>query len=102
MLLIAGPYESTLTALGLKSFNSIAAAFGPDQPPRKSGAFVQPRTLNLPGEPPASIFYKQYFHQPPSLGFLGRPSKARREYDNYETFASMICSCVRLLSGYTA
>lgn len=98
MLLIAGPYESTLTALGLKSFNSIVAAFGPDQPPRKSGVFVQPRTLSRPGGPPTPVFYKQYFHQPPSLAFLGRPSKARREYENYETFFRLNVQCAERIA----
>lgn len=93
MLLIAEPYRPTFTALGLNSFDSIASSFGPGQPMPKTGVFVEQRTLQTPGRPPVPIFYKQYFHQPPSLGFLGRFSKARCEYANYETLTGLDIRC---------
>ena len=89
MLLIAGLHRPLFAALGLKSFDSIAAAFGPAQRPKKSTVFVQPRTLSAPDGSSLPIFYKQYFHSTPSLAFLGRPSKARRERDSYEVFSRL-------------
>lgn len=93
MLLIAEPYRPTFTALGLNSFDSIASSFGPGQPAQKSGVFVEQRMLHTPGRPPIPIFYKQYFHHPPSLGFLGRASKARCEYASYEAFTALEIRC---------
>jgi tRNA A-37 threonylcarbamoyl transferase component Bud32 len=93
MLLIAGLHRPLFAALGLKSFDSIAAAFGPAQRPGRSTVFVQPYTLSAPDGSSLPIFYKQYFHSTPSLAFLGRPSKARRERDSYEVFSRLNLRC---------
>ena len=100
MLLIAEPYQAMFAALGLNSFDSIAAAFGPGQLPRKTSVFVEQRSLVGTDNVPVPIFYKQYFHQPPSLAFIGRPSKARCEYNNYATFSTLnICCAERIACG---
>ena len=98
MLLIAEPYRPTFAALGLNSFDSIAASFGPGQLTQKTGVLVEQRALQTPGQPPIPTFYKQYFHQPPSPGFLGRASKARCEYDNYEAFTALDIRCAERMA----
>lgn len=85
-----------LAALGLKSFDSIAATFGPKQCPTKTSVFVERTELGGPSPTPA--FYKQYFYRPPSFGFLGRPSKARCEYNNYGVFETLNLRCAERIA----
>ena len=96
MLLIAGRHQPTFAALGLKSFDSIAAAFGPKQRPARTSVFVE-RT-ELGGPAPTPVFYKQYFYQPSSFGFLGRPSKARCEFNNYGVFETLDIRCAERIA----
>lgn len=98
MLLIAERHQPSFAALGLNSFDSVAAAFGPKQDPTKTSVFVERSSLNVPSAAPIPIFYKQYFHRPPSFGFLARPSKARCEYDNYGVFERLNIRCAERIA----
>jgi hypothetical protein len=59
----------------------------------RGGVFVRAKRLEAPGQPAVAVFFKLYEQNPPSWKFLGRPSKARCEYRNYEAFADLQIRC---------
>ena len=61
--------------------------------------FIKTRELNWAGKP-LLVFFKQYAFATPSWKFLGRASKARREFENYEVFQRLsISSAERVACG---
>jgi len=83
MLHIDALCEPIFRALGLSSFASVVAFFSPPAPLQRTTVLVRPGTLAAAGRSPLHVFYKQYEYQPAAWSFLGRASKARREYENY-------------------
>jgi hypothetical protein len=98
MLVIDTRYQTTFAALGLNSFDSVLAFFGGDKLPAKTGVCIRPQTISPPGQPAIPVFYKQYEYRPASWSFLGRRSKARREYQNYETLERLGIACAERLA----
>ena len=84
--------------LGLNSFDSIVAFFGGNEVARKTTVLVKPAMLDLPDQPPVEVFYKQYEHHPPSMKFIGRPSKARCEFRNYDVFNRLGLACAEKIA----
>jgi tRNA A-37 threonylcarbamoyl transferase component Bud32 len=91
MLRIAPAYRSSFEQLGLTYLESIVAFFAGNSAGR--GVSVRPFQLPIPGQPPLSIFYKQYEYRPAAWSFWGRASKARCEYENYAVFRSLNIPC---------
>lgn len=64
-------------------------------PPKKTA--IKPSFLGT-GESSVPIFYKQYSFAKPSWRFLGRASKARREYENYAVFKDLNITCAERMA----
>ena len=71
-----------------RGFNALVRRFLGEEWDRGE-ATVRLRTLTLPGGAAVPVFFKRYKYSPPSLGFLGRPSKARCEFANYEILEAL-------------
>ncbi len=100
MLLIAEPCRSLFATLKLNSFDSIVARCGAGESPPRTDVLVRPQVLRDASGMSVPIFFKQYLHHPPSLAFLGRASKARREFDNYAAFTKLgVCCAERMACG---
>ena len=98
MLVIDTRHQTTFSALGLNSFDSVVAFFGGDKLPARTCVRIWPHTISPPGQPALSVFYKQYEYRPASWAFLGRRSKARREYRNYETLEDLGIACAERMA----
>ena len=107
MVTIEPRYEPILRALGLNSFEALSQFFLGDgdgapasRTPPRTGVRVVPKLLQPEGHPPLAVFFKQYDHEPPSWRFLGRASKARCEYVNYEVFRDLrVAAAERMATG---
>jgi len=98
MLLIEESCRAAFAAIGLTSFDSIIALF---EGSARSGAgrvLVKQQTVEPPGQPALTVFYKRYEHASDSWKFLGRASKARREFENYSVFARLGVACAQRLA----
>ena len=93
MVEIAAPYEAAWKALGVDSVQAASARFLDSPPPPKTAAIVRPTQMPLPNGGTLEVFYKQYEFARPAWKFLGRPSKARCEFQNYATFAKLGIAC---------
>lgn len=89
MLQIAEPFRETFARLGLNSSEAVARFFLAENPPKS----VVVKQATLSGAQPTSVFYKQYEYRPASWKFIGRASKARREFQNYAAFAKLGIAC---------
>src|SRR5512138_583658 len=54
---------------------------------------VVPVTLRFRDGSVEQVFFKQYTFPSPAWAFIGRHSKARREYENYAAFRAMDLPC---------
>ena len=89
MVLIDARFQESFTRLGLNSGGSITRFFGGQvRDFNGKGVVVKPSNLPLSGEA-APVYFKQYRYRPPSWKFIGRPSKARCEYRNYQALQAL-------------
>ena len=93
MLHIEARCRSLFDALGLSSFDAVVAFFSPPAPLQRTTVLVRPGTLAAAGQSLLHVFYKQYEYQPAAWSFVGRASKARREYENYAVFRQLGIPC---------
>lgn len=93
MVETAATYESAWKALGVDSVPAAASRFLESPPPAKTTVIVRLTQMPLPGGGTLEVFYKQYEYRRPAWKFLGRPSKARGEFQNYATFARLGIAC---------
>ena len=98
MLAIEMPYRQTFSALGLNSFDSVVVHFTGGQRPVRTTVVVKPTLMSPGGLPPVPVFYKQYEYVPAAWEFIGRPSKARCEFENYEAFARVGVPCAERIA----
>jgi hypothetical protein len=98
MLLIEESCRAAFAAIGLTSFDSIVTLFEGSDRSGAARVLVKQQTLEPPGQPPMTVFYKQYEHGSGSWKFLGRASKARREFENYSVFARLDVACAQRLA----
>ena len=85
-LLIDPKYQPVFARLGWRAYDNIACEFvAPDQE-RRGETTVRRGTI--PGTD-IDVFFKEYAFPTPAWRFIGRPSKARREFDNYGVFARL-------------
>lgn len=95
MFIVAAPFQAALSQLGLDSFARVRAHFLRGKKPDKTTVVVRPAALAWPNGETVEVFYKQYEYAPPAWTFIGRKSKARREYENYAVFARLGLSCAQ-------
>lgn len=95
MLSIAADFQEWFTPLGLDTCDRVAHRFMPHLPKDGSGVQVERRVLIAPGKNELRIFFKIYRHASPSWRFWNRPSKARREYENYSALSRLGIRCPR-------
>jgi len=93
MLAIEMPYRQTFSALGLNSFDSVVTHFTGGQCPARTTVMVKPMLMSPHGLPSVPVFYKQYEYFPAAWEFIGRTSKARCEFQNYEAFVRVGIPC---------
>jgi hypothetical protein len=86
MLMIDAAFEPAFASLGLDSFSSISKFFLGNQQRGDAKVIVRQGTLPRPGGQPLSVFYKYYQPTRAKWEFVGRRSKARCEFENYDTF----------------
>jgi Lipopolysaccharide kinase (Kdo/WaaP) family len=88
MLRVNARFQQAFQQLGLTSCESVVRHFAGNETP-VSAVMVRPTTLKLPDNSTLEVFYKQYEFSAPAWKFIGRASKARREFDNYEVFTRL-------------
>jgi tRNA A-37 threonylcarbamoyl transferase component Bud32 len=98
MLLIDESCRAAFAAIGLTSFESIVACFEGNGGAGPTRVLVKQHTIEPPGEPAMTVFYKRYEHGSGSWKFLARASKARREFENYSVFARLAVACAQRLA----
>ena len=97
MLQVAEPFQNIFRSCGLDSPQAVARFFLKDNPTKTA---VVVKRAAWPGPDGFAVFYKQYEYQPPSWKFVGRKSKARCEFENYEVFQRLgILSAERIACG---
>lgn len=86
MLTIEPGFQDAFAAAGLSSFDDVCRRFPGDEQPVKPGVMVKPVELEVPGRGLVRLFFKLYAYRRPAGNFIGRASKARCEFRNYEVF----------------
>lgn len=93
MLFVAEPYRPLFQTLGLQSVDAVSCYFLGGDRPARGRVIVRPARVasNDPGSASGTleVFYKQYEYPRPAWKFLGRRSKARCEFDNYQVFSQL-------------
>lgn len=96
-LLMEPCVRDSFARLGLASCAAVVRHFTGGVAVRP-GVRVGPARLAGPAGQPEEVFYKQYEYARPAWGFLGRASKARREWDSYAAFARLEINCAERLA----
>jgi tRNA A-37 threonylcarbamoyl transferase component Bud32 len=95
MLSVAAEFQELFTLLGLDSCDQVVRHLIPDLPEGGSGVLVERRSMAAPRKHVLTVFFKIYRHARPSWRFWCRPSKARREYQNYAALSQLGIRCPR-------
>jgi hypothetical protein len=98
MLSIDPRHQQMFAEIGLNSFESVTSLLGGNQAPKRTTVLVKPTFLGSPPGPAFPVFYKQYELYPASWAFIGRSSKACREFHNYAVFARLGIACAERLA----
>ena len=97
-LLIVDPaFRQRFGELGLDSAAAVLQFLGGDAVVGNN-TVVAPATLRFRDGSVEQIFFKQYIFPTPAWTFIGRRSKARREYENYAAFRRMDIPCAQALA----
>ena len=86
-------YQALLDELGLNSFRAVEAYFPISEALDRYRVVVIPGQLQSENGSSHAVFYKQYRYPQARWRDCLRPSKARREWDNYETFRRLGIRC---------
>lgn len=97
LLLIEPAWREAFARLGLNSCTAVVRHITCDEAV-KPGVLVKPTILPGPSGDVTSVFYKQYEFASPSWRFLGRASKARREWESYTAFAECGVRCAERIA----
>lgn len=89
MLEVDARFARILAEAGLQTRDEIVQRFARGIEPGGRNATVRPDRIVLPGGGEIAVHYKHYEYRRPAWGFLGRRSKAHREYLNYQVFARL-------------
>jgi len=98
LLLIEPAWREAFARLGLNSCPAVVrhATGGKAVKP---GVLVKPTVLPGPSGDATPVFYKQYEFASPSWRFLGRASKALREWESYAAFAECGVRCAERIAA---
>lgn len=99
ILEVAEPYRAVFARLGLNSCEDVARYFLSGEPIEGTQVLVKRAVLSTGAGPATSIFYKQYEYKRPSWKFVGRASKARREFASYAAFERMGLACAERIAA---
>ena len=97
LLLIEPAWREALACLGLDSCLAVVRHFTQNTVV-KPGVLVKPTILPGPAGDGIPVFYKQYEFASLSWRFLGRASKARREWESYTAFAECGVRCAERIA----
>ena len=98
LLLIEPAWRERFACLGLNSCPAVVL-HATEGKTVKPGVLVQPMVLSGPSIQALPVFYKQYEFASPSWRFLGRPSKACREWESYAAFAECGVRCAERIAA---
>lgn len=93
MLWVDDSCRPLLGRLGLTSLEALRARLAISEVGARRTVEVRPHELAAPDGSRLAVFAKHYAYPSPSWRFLGRPSKARCEYQNYAVFKSLGVPC---------
>lgn len=97
-LLIVDPaFRRRFEELELVSAAAVLRFLGGDTMVRNN-TIVAPATLCFRDGSVEQVFFKQYIFPVPAWTFIGRRSKARREFENYAAFQRMDIPCAQALA----
>jgi tRNA A-37 threonylcarbamoyl transferase component Bud32 len=97
-LLIVDPaFRGRFEGRALTSAGEVIRQLGGDGARRK-GTAVAKITLRFRDGSSEEVFFKQYVYPTPAWTFVGRRSKARREFDNYAALQRMDIPCAQALA----
>jgi hypothetical protein len=80
-------FAGILAAAGLRTQKAIVQRFARGIEPGGRNATVRPDRIVLPDGGQIAVHYKHYEYRRPAWRFVGRRSKAHREFLNYQVFA---------------
>jgi hypothetical protein len=88
MMVIDPAFQHILERFGVADESALARRFQAQATPSKPRTIVVHHCLSpaAGAGPGLDVFYKEYRYPKPSWSFVGRASKARREYENYGVF----------------
>jgi hypothetical protein len=98
MLSIDPCHRQMFAEFGLNSFESVTRLLGGDQAPKRTTVLVKPAILGSTSGSALPVFYKQYELCPASWAFIGRSSKACREFYNYAVLTRLGIACAERLA----
>lgn len=98
MLLIDDAYRPHISARGWKDARGVLAALGASAPAARTTVIVRQQPLPVADGSEVPTFFKTYEYRQSSLEFWGRPSKARCEFLNYETFSQLGIRCAERIA----
>jgi tRNA A-37 threonylcarbamoyl transferase component Bud32 len=98
LLLIEPAWREAFARLRLDSCGAVVRHFTQNRIV-KPGVLVKPTVLPGPAGDAIPVFYKQYEFASPSWRFVGRASKARREWDSYTAFAECCVPCAERIAA---
>ena len=96
---ISAKYRAVTARTGLISCQDFLKYFSPDKLAGQTTVFVKPAELSCDTDAPIAVFYKQYEYRTPSWRFLGRASKAWREFQSYAAFERMGIACAEPIAA---
>jgi tRNA A-37 threonylcarbamoyl transferase component Bud32 len=92
LLIVDRAFQQRFEELDLDSAAAVLRFLGGDAIDGNN-TVVAPSTLRFRDGSVEQVFFKQYIFPSPAWAFIGRRSKARREYENYAAFRRMDLPC---------
>ena len=97
LLLVDPAFRRRFEELDLNSAAAVLRFLGGDAIV-SNNTVVAPATLRFRDGSVEQVFFKQYIFPVPAWAFIGRRSKARREFENYAAFSRMDIPCPQALA----
>jgi tRNA A-37 threonylcarbamoyl transferase component Bud32 len=97
LLLVDPAFRRRLEELNIDSAVAVLRFLGGDAI-TDNNTVVAPATLRFRDGSVEQVFFKQYIFPAPAWAFIGRRSKARREFENYAAFSRMDIPCAQALA----
>ena len=98
LLLIAPEFQSRFANTGLNTSEAVLQYLG-NEPTKQRRVVVEATTLRFKDASNEDVFYKRYVFPKPSWSFIGRASKARREFENYAVFRRLGIQCADAIAS---